>query len=225
VSDLNEQEQWERVKEFVRANGIWMVVGVILGGSGFAAYRWNEARKVTQAETAAARFDELMVAQERGDKTRVLSIVEELNRDHDDTPYADFANLTAARAHVENNELDKAAASLNAVMQKTSDAEIALIARMRLARVQAAQGKFDDALATLNVTDTGEFATRFADVRGDVLFAKGDKPGALKEYLAARAGKPDGLDVETLDLKIRDLGGTPPPTAAEFAPQIVTGES
>jgi predicted negative regulator of RcsB-dependent stress response len=213
VSDLNEQEQWERVKEFVRANGIWMVVGVILGGSGFAAYRWNEARK------------ELMVAQERGDKTRVLSIVEELNRDHDDTPYADFANLTAARAHVENNELDKAAASLNAVMQKTSDAEIALIARMRLARVQAAQGKFDDALATLNVTDTGEFATRFADVRGDVLFAKGDKPGALKEYLAARAGKPDGLDVETLDLKIRDLGGTPPPTAAEFAPQIVTGES
>ena len=35
--------------------------------------------------------------------------------------------------------------------------------------------------------EPGEFAPRFAEVRGDVLLAKGDKAGALREYLAARA--------------------------------------
>ena len=99
-------------------------------------------------------------------------------------------------------------------MDTASDPELRTIARMRLARVQSAQGKYDDALATLKV-EGGEFAPRLADTRGDVLLAKGDRAGALKEYLAARASEDNGrLDFELLDLKIRDLGGTPPATAA-----------
>jgi predicted negative regulator of RcsB-dependent stress response len=216
VSELNDQEQWERVKEWVRANGIWVVAGVILGAGGLAGYRWYEARKVAQAETAAARYEELLAAVERKDNTRVLSLAEEISRDYGGTPYADFANLSAARAHVESNELDKAAASLTSAMKNTQDKEIELIARLRLARVQAAQSKFDEAMGTLTVTDMGEFAPRFADVRGDVLYAKGDKAAALKEYLAARSAEDnDTLDRELLDLKIRELGGTPPAAAAD----------
>ena len=60
------------------------------------------------------------------------------------------------------------------------------------ARVQSAQGKYDDALATLKVDEAGEFAPRFADTRGDVLLAKGDRAGALREYLAARTGESKG---------------------------------
>ena len=55
-----------------------------------------------------------------------------------------------------------------------------------------------------------------ADARGDVLLAKGDRAGALREYMAARDGEADGrVDTELLDLKIRDLGGTPPAAATE----------
>ncbi len=91
-----------------------------------------------------------------------------------------------------------------------------MIARLRLARVQSAQGKYDDALATLKVEEPGEFAPRIADTRGDVLLAKGDRDGALREYLAARTGENKGrVDIELLDLKIRDLGGTPPATPDE----------
>ena len=88
--------------------------------------------------------------------------------------------------------------------------------RLRLARVQAAQGKYDDALATLKVEKAGEFAPRIADTRGDVLLAKGDRDGALREYLAARNAENNGrVDFDLLDLKIRDLGGTPPATPGE----------
>ena len=117
----------------------------------------------------------------------------------------------AARVQVEANELDKAAASLKSVMDNATDDELKMIARLRLARVQSAQGKYDDALATLKVDEPGEFAPRLADARGDVLLAKGDRAGALREYLAARTGENNGrVDIELLDLKIRDLGGTPP---------------
>jgi predicted negative regulator of RcsB-dependent stress response len=145
-----------------------------------------------------------------------VALVDELNREYSWTPYASLAKLMAARYEVEANELDKAAASLKSVMDSASDQELRLIARTRLARVQSAQGKHDDALATLKVDEPGEFAPRLADARGDVLLAKGDRAGALREYLAARSGKSDGrVDTELLDLKIRDLGGTPPATAED----------
>ena len=118
--------------------------------------------------------------------------VDEINRDYAATPYAALATLIAARSQVESNELDKAAASLKTVMDTATDPELRVIARLRLARVQSAQGKYDDALATLKVEEPGEFAPRFADTRGDVLLAKGDRAGALREYLAARTGDDQG---------------------------------
>jgi predicted negative regulator of RcsB-dependent stress response len=101
-------------------------------------------------------------------------------------------------------------------METAPNDEMRLVARIRLARVQAAQSKYDEALATLKVEEPGEFDTRIADARGDVLLAKGDRAGALREYLAARSGENKGrIDVELLDLKIRDLGGSPPVSAEE----------
>ena len=147
---------------------------------------------------------------------RGTTLLEELNREYAWTPYASLGTLIAARVQVEANELDKAAASLKSVMDNAKDDELKMVARLRLARVQSAMGKHDEALATLKVDNPGEFAPRLADARGDVLLAKGDRDGALREYTAARASGNDGrIDVDMLDLKIRDLGGTPPAVPGE----------
>jgi len=147
---------------------------------------------------------------------RGTTLLEELNREYAWTPYASLGTLIAARVQVEANELDKAAAGLKSVMDNAKDDELKMVARLRLARVQSALGKNDEALATLKIDDPGEFAPRLADTRGDVLLAKGDRDGALREYLAARTAENDGrVDIELLDLKIRDLGGTPPATPGE----------
>jgi len=214
VSEYSEAEQYERAKAWTRANGPWIVAGIAIGALLLGGWRWYQDRHDSQAETASARYDEMVTALNRGDRARSLTIADDINREYAWTPYATLATLLAARVHVDANELDKAAAGLNSVMDTSPDKEMRMIARLRLARVQAAQAKYDDALATLKVDDPGEFATRLADVRGDVLLAKGDRTGALREYLAARAGDNKGrVDAELLDLKIRDLGGTPPATA------------
>jgi predicted negative regulator of RcsB-dependent stress response len=214
VSEYSEAEQYERAKAWTRANGPWIVAGIAIGALLLGGWRWYQDRHDSQAETASARYDEMVTALNRGDRARSLTIADDINREYAWTPYATLATLLAARVHVDANELDKAAAGLKSVMDTSPDKEMRMIARLRLARVQAAQAKYDDALATLKVDDPGEFATRLADVRGDVLLAKGDRTGALREYLAARAGENKGrVDAELLDLKIRDLGGTPPATA------------
>ena len=212
MSDYSEAEQWERAKEWTRTNGPWIFAGIAIAAAGMWGWRWYGDRRVAQAETASARYEEMIEAFTRNDRTRGMTLVEDLKRDYSWTPYASLAGLMAAKFQVEANELDKAAASLKTVMDSAPDNELRLIARTRLARVQAAQGKYDEALATLKVEQPGEFAPRLADARGDVLLAKGDRAGALREYLAARTGDADGrVDTELLDLKIRDLGGTPPP--------------
>jgi len=216
VSEYSEAEQMERAKGWLKTNGIWIIAGIAIGAGGLGAWHWYEDRRTAQAETASARYEELVDAFTRSDRARGMTLLDQLNREYAWTPYASLGTLIAARVQVESNELDKAAAGLKSVMDNSKDDELRMVARLRLARVQAAQGKYDDALGTLKVEEGGEFAPRLADTRGDVLLAKGDRTGALKEYLAARASEDNGrIDFELLDLKIRDLGGTPPASPGE----------
>lgn len=226
MSDFNEQEQWEFAKQKVRELWIYVVGGVAIGLAGLGGWNWWHERRVTQAETAAARYEELIQAFGRNDATRGMTLLADLKGEYGWTPYPALGSLVAARVQVEANELDKAAESLRFAMDNAHDDEVKVIARMRLARVLSAQGRHDDALALLEVKDAGAFAPRLADVRGDVLLAKGDRDGALREYLAARATPADDgrVDYEMLDLKIRDLGGTPP-EATPGAPPASTEES
>jgi predicted negative regulator of RcsB-dependent stress response len=220
VSDLNEKEQVEFAKAKVKEYGPWIIAGVLIAAAGVAGWRWYQERRVTQAETASARYEEAVAAFQRGDPARGNTLVEELNREYAWTPYSALGTLLSARVQVDANELDKAATGLKSVMETASDEEVRLIARERYARVLSAQGKHDEALAALAFAEVGEFAPRFADLRGDVLLAKGDRAGALREYLAARSAESDGrVDADLLDLKIRDLGGVPPKPSEETVEQ------
>ena len=216
MSEYSEAEQLEHAKTWLKINGIWIIAGIAIGAAGLGGWRWYQERRENQAENASARYAELIDAFSRHDSVRGTTILDELKREYSWTPYASLGTLIAARVQVEANELDKAAAGLKSVMDTAKDDELKMIARLRLARVQAALGKYDDALATLKVEKAGEFAPRIADTRGDVLLAKGDRDGALREYLAARSTENNGrVDFDLLDLKIRDLGGTPPATPGE----------
>ena len=129
MSDYSEAEQWERAKEWARTNGLWIVAGVALGAGGLGGWNWYKDRRVAQAESASARYEEMIEAFTRNDRTRGMTLVEDLNREYSWTPYASLASLMAARVQVEANELDKAATSLKTVMDSAPDDELRLIAR------------------------------------------------------------------------------------------------
>ncbi len=201
---LNEKEQWERVLAWLREQGPWMLGAVAVTAALFGGWRYWQSRVEQHELAAAARYEQVLDVFAGNDFARGLILADRLVKDFSSTPYADQAELAAARVEVENKELDKAAARLSRVLARTKDPELALVARLRLARVQLAQGQSDAALKTLDAVNPGAFAARYAEVRGDALLAKGDRDGALKAYRAARSGG-DTLDIDLLDLKISDL--------------------
>ena len=201
---LTEKEQWDRVLLWLREQGPWMVGAVAITALAFGGWRWWQSHIEQRNLAAEARYEQALEAFGRNDLAGGIKIADALIKDYPSTPYADQASLAAARVQVEDKQLDKAATRLSAVLQGTQDPELALIARLRLARVQLAMGRADDALKTLNAVNPGAFAARYAEVRGDVLLAKGDRDGALKEYRNAR-GDSATLDGGLLDLKISAL--------------------
>jgi predicted negative regulator of RcsB-dependent stress response len=226
---LSEQEQWEAVKRWIRDNGLWIVAGVAVGAAAIGGWQWRNAHIDKVNAEASAKYEQLLTAAARNDESTAMAALGELERDYGSTPYVDQARLVVVRIYVENGHLDKAVSELEAVIQHSKDKQLAVVARMRLARVQIAQLKPDDALATLNNGgDPGAFAPRFHEIRGDADFAKGDKSGALAEYRAARStdlggGGGVGGGSSLLDLKISDLvADTGPPGAAGKAPTAQT---
>jgi predicted negative regulator of RcsB-dependent stress response len=217
----NEQEQWERVKQWLRENGPWLVVGVLLGLGALAGWRWWEQRQEARAQSASASYGLLLETLQSGDRAKGLVLADEIRKEHGASAYADQADLVAARALVETGEFGPANERLTRVMKGSKDPQLKLVARSRLARVQLAQGNADGAIATLAGAQPGAFGPLFESIRGDALYAKGDRPGALAAWRKAEAdaalfkGAPT-VDLVALQLKIGDLlaDGVKEPTAA-----------
>ena len=214
---LSESEQWERVKAWIRTNGLWILAGILVALGGIAGWDWWQDRQNTIALQASAKYQQLTDALAKNDLTRAKSVSAELERDFPKSPYVDQAQMFGARIAVEAGDLPKADTLLRGVMERSKDEQLKLVARLRLARVQLAQNKPDDALATLSGVQAGAFEARFHEARGDVLFAKRDKAGALKEYQAAQVGTATrSVDAQTLQLKINDLkADAPAPATAQ----------
>lgn len=220
---LSEGEQWEAIKAWLRENGLAIAAGLLLGGMALGGWKWWQAHQDSQRLAANGAYENLLRSFDAGDIAAAERQLEQFQRDFGGSAYAAPADLAAARVYVARNDLDKAATRLRNVEATSRDEQLRVIARLRLARVQIAQGKPDDALATLGSASEGSFQSGFAEVRGDALFAKGDRAGALREYLAARSarsagGQSGGLDgADLLDLKLNDL--RPAAAAAAAGPK------
>ena len=220
---LDEREQAEQLKQWFKENWLWLVAGIGLGLGGLYGWQgWNEYLD-GRSRDAGQRFTEMLQAFDAADRKRGNELADEIVRDYGSTPFADQATLVVARVHAEAGELDQAAGKLKQVMDGSDDAELALVARLRLARVQLAQGSHEAALATLDGAKAPAIEATVEELRGDVLLAKGDRAGALAAYekaLAAGGADAGLVEPELLKLKIDQLAGAataiaPPAAAAQ----------
>jgi len=205
---MNEQEQWEFVRNWLRENGVWLVAGVALAAAGLWGWRSWQARQEAMLMEANGQYQQVLAAVGKNDTPAASKLADQLVSTHPGTGYAEQAQLAVARMQVENNQLPGALDRLQKVQLSTADPELSLVVRLRIARIQIEQNRMDDALKTLSAVNPGAFAGRFAEVRGDALRAKGDRAGALKAYReaqssqSAQAGATAG---DLLALKINEL--------------------
>ena len=212
---LSEREQAEQLRRWLRENWIWLVAGVALTLAGYYGYRWWESRQATRSVAAGERFAAMLEAIGAGRAEDGVKIAGELTGEYADTPYAEQATLVLALMDVDGGDFAAAEAKLARVADGSKDPDLRVVARVRLARVQLAQGRYDDALATLDKVAAPSVEARVLELKGDVKLAQGDRAGALELWrradaaLGADPASAGQLDAELLRLKIDELGPVP----------------
>lgn len=211
---LSDSEQEEALRNWWRENWPWIVGGVVLGLALLAGWRyWTTQQERTQAD-AAKLYESVESALVSKDYAKAKTELDKLTADFDRSAYAQQGRIALAKANVDAGKYDEAGVLLRTAMEKSKDAELADIARLRLARVLLQQGKHDAALNQLQPDDLGKFAPHAREIRGDALFAKGDAEGARAEYAAALSATGTTFDRNLVELKLQEVGGTAPAAAS-----------
>ena len=203
---LSEKEQIERIRDWWRENGWYLIGGVALGGLLLLGWNQYRAYQQRQIQAASALYNDLSVAVLDRAEVRASELLEQLRAEYPSSPYTDQGGLLKASLELDLQQTDAAVTELRRVLEETKDAELALIARLRLVRVLIQLERYDEALALLDDVDPGRFAGRFSELRGDIYLAQGEDERARTAYLEAfNSEYTDVLDRNLLQMKIDDL--------------------
>jgi len=201
-----EDEQLEQIKAWWAQYGKALMAGITIGAVvllGWGGWKKWQDHRDTEAALAFHQVEQLMQADK---PARATEAARKVASDYSGTPYAALALLLGARAANSQHDLDKAALFLQDLIAKTKQPDIVAIARLRLARVQWAQGKNKTALATLQ-TPPSAFAAMYAELRGDILGSEKKWPQAYAAY--AEALKHPGPDASYIRMKQSNLPYSP----------------
>jgi predicted negative regulator of RcsB-dependent stress response len=218
--DLDEQEQLDQIKHFWKTWGnliSWVLIAVL--GS-YAAWNGYQYWERSQATKAAALYDELERAASSGDLVRVERSLADMKDKFGRTQFAQQSALLAAKTLQAQGKADAARDALSWVANGATDPAYRDIARLRLAALQLDAKAYDDALKQLGLDFTPEMSGLAADLRGDVLQAKGQSAEAVSAYQQAWKKLADTPDYRLLvKAKLNALGIDPEPALVSETPK------
>lgn len=223
----SDEEQLEALKRWWKDNGTSLLTGVVVVLAvyfGIGRFQDSQTADAGRASDLYQQLSDLGVenmtsAISADDLLAAQSVYSQLKTDHADSIYTRYAALLMARFQVERNELEKAAAELQWILDnpglgfmREADPELFVIARLRLARVKLAQGDAIAALQLLQAEPVAEaFVPGYAEVEGDIQLVRGDRDaarGAYERAFAALSASGTG-NPAVLRLKLQELGVNP----------------
>ena len=204
---LDEHEQSELVRSWVRTNALGLIGGIALGLAGIVGWQWWQGQQVQGRMAVNGRYAEAVARIESGNLAagKDRPVIEGISKAN--PTLGALAAMQLARAQVDAGKPDDAIATLRSLHDL--DPDMRAVVRQRLARLLVDANKGKDALALLD----DERNPAMLDVRGDALMAMGERAKAQQAYLKA-LGLVDVGDPQhrLLRLKLIEAGGTPPHT-------------
>lgn len=205
---LSSDEEKEKLIEWWKENGRFIVTGVALGLVGIFAWRAWTSHLDTQAGEAAVVYEEMATAFNSDDAAKADELLTKLSTEYKRTSYVAQAYLLKARSAVESKDLAEAAKSLESAISVSKDPQLTELANFRLAKLHLANQNYADAFATLKKVKSKAYAPLVAELEGDLYFAQGEIAKARTAYEAAILAMqetPIG-DPNLLQMKLSDLG-------------------
>ena len=200
---LDEHEQSERVRGWLRNNGGGLITGILLGLAVIGGWQWWQQHQAGARAEAGARYDTLGKTLAANNLKQAQAEAAALAASGSDL--GALAAMRVAGKQVEQGDAAAAIATLRGV--QTKDPSVAAVVDSRIARLLIDTGKPAEALKLLGDKPTGAAAL---EARGDALFALGRNEDARAAYAQALAK----LDVampqrRVVELKLIQVGGSP----------------
>ena len=204
---MDEHEQGELVRSWLRQNGGAIFGGIAIGLAGILGWQWWQHGKSQHRLDASTTYQALQEAVERKDTPAVDQLAAELNGKFADTPYGAMGLLRLAEQKLAQGDADAAQTALTDAARVAQMPALTALANLRLARLQLGAGKAQEALDSLARVPSGDYAGLVAETRGDALLALGRADEAQAAYqdalTALDTGAPNRFIVE---MKLADMG-------------------
>ena len=199
---LDEHEQGERVRTWLRKNALGILGGLALGIAAIYGWRAWVSHQASQQEQAHTAYAQALKQLDAGQVEQAGTLLA-----GQEGTYATLAALRVAKAQVEAGKPDEAIATLRGIQVDPSLREIV---DERLAQLFNATGKPEEALKLLE----GDAGSAALELRGDALLASGNRDQARDAYADALAGTDVASPARRrIELKLQEVGGTLPEPA------------
>jgi predicted negative regulator of RcsB-dependent stress response len=204
---LDEHEQGELVQKWLRENVLTILIGVGLGLVLIFGWQQWKAHGARRDIDAATQFEVLVADAGKKDYDAVKQIAAKLKSDYPGTPYAALAAMREADYAVQRADLEGAHAALDWAYQHAGNEALKALAGIRLARIDLARSKAQEALDLLDHLPLSAYTAQVGELRGDVLVALNRKDDARTAYLDALANlDPNAPSRSLVQMKLDDLG-------------------
>lgn len=201
-----DDEQLEDIKQWWKKYRAPIISGLVIGALALGGSRAWISHQENQAQSASAEYAQLRMELATGNTEAVTRRGGYLIDNYARSPYAVLAALALAKMHVEQNDLAAAANRLQWAVEHARTPELVHVARLRLARVIAADGRGQQALTLLEGTDAGAFAAAYEELKGDLYAENGQSDRARTAYRNAMSALEFGAGAEIVQMKLDGLG-------------------
>jgi len=200
VSEFSDEEQLARLANWWKQNGTLLLIVLVVVAAGAVGWRWYEDHSASRVAKASDLYEEYLSAS--GDERKQLA--EEIVAGGDATAYPALVLMRRAQEAVTAKDLASAEQDLAKAIDTASGAILADLARLRLARVQHALDKDDDALATLAQIRSPGYVPVAQEQKGDIHVARDERKLAHEAYEAALAAVKIEDQRALLEMKVAD---------------------
>ncbi|MFK8012548.1 MAG: YfgM family protein [Marinicellaceae bacterium] len=203
--EYDDFEQEQIVKDWIKNNWLTIALGIGLGLGGVFGLNFYKSSQQEKRYEVANQYKQFTNVMELSEFDEAKTLIADLEKQNGTNFYTIEARLLLAKEYVAKNELEKAAAELNSVITAKPDKLLTEFVKLRLARVQNALSKHDEALALVNSVTTESFQSIAKEIEGDALVAKGEYEKAQTAFEASIANGDGYSSKKNIEMKIENI--------------------
>lgn len=200
-----EEETVEHLKQWIRENGLAIILGVVIGLSGIGGVRYWFNYQKTQAEEASIIYDKLASDLTAEKYVDVIQQGKQLMDNYSGTSYAILGAFAMAKASLATGDAATARDQLAWALKEADDEAMQHIARIRLARLFVDAKDYTAALKLITDTEQGAFSSLYEELRGDIYTMTDKIEQAREAYRLALVGAKDPSRRQFVQMKLDNL--------------------